>query len=162
MSYEAIVQQYFTNVSSFWTKTIQRYSTAKTLAQGPPPGYTADNFSNDVAGFWADAFDAWMAVPPWFGSPLLPTVFIASPGNVLTAVTQAAFVGAAIPDGAVSVTDLVGTGTIASGGGTLTANIASGQLNVTLTLPAAQPAGSYQSLAYRSANPIGAIFVVLT
>jgi len=166
MSYEGIVQQVFTNVSAFWMKAANRMTVARTALQSPPPNnYTADKFTADIVGFWFDTVDAWSNVPPIFGSPLLPTIFIASPATFGNPVLGSAFVAATVADGPVSVTDLTGTpGTIPAAPNTLTAVVMNGQLNATLKLPAPAAAlkGSYQSLAFRASNPIGMIFVVLT
>ena len=164
MSYEAAVQEYFRTISAFWIKALQRWQDARTSLQAN--AYTADNFASDFAGTWMDGMDAWFTVPPLFGAPLVPTIFLTV--GLAALVNQkpknSAFIGPTLPDGVVPTTDLARLGgkeTVPSAN--VTASVTGGKVEVVLqNLNAVNPAlvaGLYQGLAYSGTTPLALIVV---
>ncbi len=164
MSYEAAVQEYFRSISAFWMKALQRCQDARTSLQANT--YDADHFASDVVGTWMDGIDAWFTIPPFFGAPLAPTIFLTVGLNAL--VNQkpkgAAFIAPTLPDGQVPTTDLARLGgaekvPVAN----VTAKVTGGKVEVQLQnldqINPALVAGLYQGLAYSGTTPLALIVV---
>ena len=158
--YEAIVQQFFANMSAYWTKQAGRATTARALAQAG--NYKADNLASDLAGSWFDTVDAWTTFPPVFGSPLLPVAFTTALHNAAAPQPATAFVPATVPDGAVAIAELVNTAKITGPVFNPAPAVAGGQLTVSLQFVGGEVAGQYIGLALRATTPVAFVCIVLT